>query len=91
MDEATKWVRIRALFRRWWDGIMKSSMPPAEKPVIVQNWVNWLNHNFGAGWFPLSGFHSLLLDQDKTKGIPVKAFWNTNTGEIKMFDARKFK
>jgi hypothetical protein len=66
-------------------------MYPQGNPTTIQNWINWLNTNFGQGWSALDGFHQLVLSGDFTKGIPVKAFWNMNTGEIKIFDARKFQ
>jgi hypothetical protein len=66
-------------------------MYPQGNPTTIANWQTWLNNKFGIGWFPLEGFHTLILDQDRSKGIRVKSFWNINTGEIKMFDARKFQ
>lgn len=66
------------------------NMFPQGNPATIQAWVNWLNTNFGAGWFALDGFKTILDDKNRTIGIKVKAFWNQNTGEIKMFDARKF-
>lgn len=65
-------------------------MPPQTNPQAILSWQNWLNTNFGAGWFPLDGFHLLVVQGDTSKGILLKAFWNQNTGEIKTFDARKF-
>ncbi len=68
----------------------KKFMPPQGNPTTIQAWVNWLNTNFGAGWFALDGFKTIIDDKNRSVGIPVKTFWNQNTGEIKMFDARKF-
>ena len=62
-------------------------------------WQNWLNTNYGQGWVPVDGFFtttSLGFKSDSTPifnpnaGYPLKLFVNNQTGEVKMFDARRF-
>lgn len=66
----------------------------------ILNWQNWLNtHHGGPGWVPVDGFFtatnlSFKLDStpvfNPNAGYPLKLFVNTRTGEVKMFDARRF-
>jgi len=75
-------------------------MQPQENPQAVTNWILWLNRTFPPGpWIALQGFSGITrFDYDikgnsvfnPNLGFPVKAFWNQSTGEIKVFDARKF-
>lgn len=82
--------QVKKLIKRLYNWT-KKRMHSQGNPVTIQNWVNWLNANFGIGWFALDGFHLLILEKGAGNGIRLKAFWNRNTGEIKMFDARKFQ
>ena len=74
-------------------------MPRRENPQTVQNWVNWLNTNYGNGWMPIDGFTAIITSipasnntatYNPARGYPLKSFVNTNTGEVKSFDARRF-
>jgi hypothetical protein len=65
----------------------------------IINWQNWLNENHGPGWIPADGFFTttgLTFKFDASPvfnpnaGYPLKLFVNTRTGEVKMFDARRF-
>ncbi len=71
-----------------------------EDDVKIETKVAWLNHNYKpAKWDSVSGFVSMTsitikepnkLDFDLNKGIPLKAFYNSETGEIKTFFAADF-
>ncbi len=80
-------------------GIM-NNMPPQINQQAILNWQNWLNRIYPPGpWIPVEGFNTITkLDFDATggaifnpnSGYPLKAFINTSTGEVKVFDARRF-
>ncbi len=68
--------------------------------ISVKNWQNWLDLNHGPGkWVPITNFVALTQVTynvfkkpvfDPNTGFPVVAFLNQQTGEVKMFDARRF-
>jgi hypothetical protein len=74
-------------------------MPRREDNRAVINWQNWLNNNYGQGWMPISGFMAIIgtvpqvnntANYNPNYGYPLKCFVNSQTGEVKCFDARKF-
>jgi hypothetical protein len=79
---------------------MLFNMPPRENPQAVQNWVTWLNTNYGPGtWVPMNGFTSITMSVpganntitfNSNLGFALKSFVNTQTGEVKSFSANKF-
>lgn len=75
-------------------------MPPRINQQAIINWQNWLNTNYPpAAWIPLNEFTALIVSipganntatYNTNSGYPLKSFLNTQTGEIRNFDARKF-
>lgn len=70
-------------------------------PAKVLAKVNELNTEGNEGapnWIAAEGLRALILMSindgktafDATQGVPLKIFANTQTGEIKIFDARAF-
>lgn len=76
------------------------TMPPRENPIAIRNWQTWLNTYFPPGpWLPINGFNTMVqmspssntaMNINTNGGYPLKGFVNTSTGEVKVFDARKF-
>lgn len=66
----------------------------------ILNWKNWLDKAYPTGpWVPIDGFYtmtSLSFDANSNPvfngnaGYPLKGFLSSSTGEVKIFDARKF-
>ena len=66
----------------------------------IKNWQIWLNKTYPpANWMPIDGFNTMTgLDYtisgtpifNGNRGYPLKGFVNTATGEVKVFDARRF-
>lgn len=66
----------------------------------IENWKIWLNRTYPPGpWIPIDGFSTitnLAFDINggavfnPNSGYPLKGFVNASTGEVKIFDARKF-
>lgn len=72
-----------------------------ENTLAVQNQVLQLNLlNPSESWIPVDGFNFMnavkinpnnTITLEKSKGYPVKLFLNTATGEVKVFNASRFK
>ncbi len=75
-------------------------MPPRINQQAIINWQNWLNTYYPPGpWIPINGFNtmvemtpasSVMMNINTNTGYPLKGFVNTSTGEVRVFDARKF-
>lgn len=77
-------------------------MSPQENSRAIENFVRWLNLNKETApgpWVPVQGFNAITKFEfgpsgsfvfTPIVGFPVKAFLNTQTGEVKMYDARNF-
>lgn len=75
-------------------------MPPISQKLVDDFLRDWNVGLTGTQrWIELTGAHVLLemkfLAEDKVKfdldnGYPLKAFRNIGTGEVKIFDARRF-
>lgn len=71
-----------------------------EDPKKVDNYRIWLDKlTPGQNWVPLSGLNALTtcyytptgqLAYNANYGMPLKAFLNQATGEVRSFDARYF-
>lgn len=86
---------LRAFFIKF--GILEY-MPPQEDKKKVNDKIEYLKKEYGGSWIQLIGFNALTIASYEVTGIiynpsvgtPVKAFINTQTGEIKVYDARFF-
>jgi hypothetical protein len=69
-----------------------------EDQIKIQAKIAELTKQFGGNWSPVDGFTALTNVQfiteglifNPTVGVPIKAFINQDTGEIKTFSAQLF-